>query len=308
MKKSLTSEKKIRSASLRIKAGTSNPVRDGQGAKSIPKIDLMQMTGPRPSLESLAAKLGGMPNASKKEAGLSLQRTRGNSFLQEMAAKAAQADSDNGAIAGLKPIGEEEEFLGGRTIGEALGDVGRPIKTALGNIIGSIAGAFTRIKISTTTNVGPTWSNHGLFRWQVGFNTTGTNGWIVQKVVNTYRAQNAAGAPAPGARPTPMYWEAWSVDAASNVIPANGPDNDYWLRPSKGPGTEGHWSMTGTVYFTNRNPATQGFAPGGVPDAGILLSTTTEPTGLGISRLHRYAQGTWDSTGAHPIHTGSARP
>ena len=64
--------------------------------------------------------------------------------------------------------------------------------------------------------------------------------------------------------------------------------------------------MTGGVHFTTTNPATMGFTTTAVPEAGGLLATTSAPTGLGVARLHRYAQGTWDSTGATPTHTGSA--
>jgi hypothetical protein len=218
------------------------------------------------------------------------------------------AQANISGTSGLKPGLSEEEGIGGGTLGEMLGDIGRPVGSALGNVVGSVAGALTGINISSNSNVGPTWSNHGQFRWQVGFNTTAKNGWIVQKIVNTMRAENATGGTAPGWRPTPSYWEAWAVDASGNVTPNIGADNDYWTRPSKGPSTRGHWSMRGTVYFTTTDPATQGFTAGGVADAGILLSTTSAPSGLGVARLHRYAQGNWDSTGTTPTHTGSAAP
>ncbi|AXG71101.1 hypothetical protein KORDIASMS9_03356 [Kordia sp. SMS9] len=211
----------------------------------------------------------------------------------------------NKLAAGL-PTGQEE-YVGGRTIGEFIGDVARPVGTALGNVVGSIAGALTGITISSNAVSGPTWSNHGAFDWQVGFSTTGRNGWLVQKIKNTYRAQNAAGAALGGATPTPEYWEAWAVDGTGNVTPNLGAVNDIWRRPNKGAGSQGHWSMTGKVYFTTTDPATQGLTPGGVPDAGILLSSTTAPGGLGVARLHRYAQGTWETTGTTPTHTGSAR-
>ncbi len=204
------------------------------------------------------------------------------------------------AMGGVKPGFGEDEFVGARTVGEVIGDVVRPVGAAVGNIVGSITGALTGINISTATRMGPTWGNHGQFNWQAAFATTGANGWIVQEIVNTYRAQNG-GIPA---RPTPHYWEAWAVDTNGNVTP--GPDD--WIRPSQGPGSDGHWSMTGSVHFTTTNPATVGFAVGNVIDAGILPSTTAAPGGLGIARLKRYAQGTWDSTGTVPVHTGSAGP
>lgn len=165
--------------------------------------------------------------------------------------------------------------------------------------------------VTSTTNTGPTWGNHGHFDWRVGFNAVGRPsmaGWIVQKVVNRYSGlQNGAGgAVAPPAGLTPQYWEAWAVSAAGNVTPAIAGDNDYWIRPSMGANTKGSWSMSASVHFTTTNPATQGFAPAGVAAAGMLLSTTNRPSGLGVAHLHRRAEGTWDSTGAAPTHTGSA--
>ena len=210
-------------------------------------------------------------------------------------------------VGGLTSSQMEDQDLGGRTDGESIGDVARPIGTRLGNVVGAIAGAFTGINISTTDNTGPTWNDHGHFDWRIGFNTTGTNGWIVQKIKNTFRAEDNLGSPLAIVPPTPEYWEAWSVDANSNVTPNLGADNDRWIRRNKGNNTQGHWSMEGNVYFTTTDPTTQGFVRGSVPDAGnLLLSTLAQPTGLGIARLHRYAQGTWDSTGLVNTHTGSA--
>jgi hypothetical protein len=63
--------------------------------------------------------------------------------------------------------------------------------------------------------------------------------------------------------------------------------------------------MSGRCHFTTTNPATQGFTAGGVSNAGILLSTTTKPTGLGPILRWRSAHGSWDdnATPAKP-HTG----
>lgn len=213
-----------------------------------------------------------------------------------------------GLIPGVKPDREDVTVGGVRTMGEAIGDAGRVIGTPLGNAVGSIAGAVTGISVSSTSNTGPTWNNHGNFDWRVGFNTTGKNGWLVQEIVNQFRGEDSTGTAISGASITPRYCEAWAVDATSNITPNVGVNNDYWIRPSRGANTKGHWSMTGSVYFTTTDPATQGFTPGGVANAGILLSTVTKPSGLGVARLHRYAQGTWDSTGTTPTHTGSAGP
>jgi hypothetical protein len=211
---------------------------------------------------------------------------------------------------GLKPAFDPDQVdddVGGATLGESVGDVTRPVGSFLGNVFGSVVGGLTGTNISTTTTTPAAWKDHGQFAWEVAFATSGTNGWIVQEVESTRRAQDAVG----NSLPDPLtldYWEAWAVDGAGKVTPGSGATNDTWGRRSWGTNTQGHWSMTGSVYFTTVDPATQGFTPGGVPEAGILLSTTTEPSGLGIARLHRYAQGTWDSTGAAPTHTGSAGP
>jgi hypothetical protein len=210
-------------------------------------------------------------------------------------------------LAAIESSEDSGQCVSGRTPGEFVGDVGRQVGTAVGNVFGSAVGALTGISISSTNTLAPAWDPDGAFKWDVGLNTTGRNGWIVQEINNTFRGRNAAG-PLTTRVPTPRLWEAWAVDGAGNVTPRRTGTNDMWRRPNRGPGTEGHWSLTGRLYWTTTDPATQGFTPGGVPDAGILLSTTAQPPGLGIARMHRFAQGTWDSTGAAPTHTGSAGP
>ncbi len=206
----------------------------------------------------------------------------------------------------------EGEAIGGRNVGEFFGDVARPAVTAVGNVVGSVAGALTGVDISSRSLVGPTWNNHGDFDWGVMFDVTGGQaGWVVQEVTNTYRAEDAAGHNVVPAH-TPHYWEAWSVDAAGNIDP-NFVDHrgcDDWIRPGLGANTEGHFSMRGKVHFTTANPAGAGFTPSGVGDAGGLLATAAAPANLdlGVARLHRYVQGHWDDIAAPPTaHTGSAR-
>jgi hypothetical protein len=148
--------------------------------------------------------------------------------------------------------------------------------------------------IASTTVSGPTWNANGAFDWRVGFSTTGRSGWIVQEIVNTYVGQDASGGSiATGV--VPHYWEAWAVGATGAVTPAASGVNDFWLRPNKGPSTKGNWSMAGKLFFTTTDPATQGFTAGGVSNAGILLSSTSQPTGLGSTLLTRQANGKWDS-------------
>lgn len=246
--------------------------------------------------------MGGLAPAPQRV--LDLQRSAGNAAVQRMLARDAGA---GGLMPGIAPDDEEQaEVVGGFM--DDVGDVARPVGAAVGNAAGAVVGALTGVSISSTSNSGPTWGNHGHFDWRVGFTTSGTSGWIVQEINNDLTGTGSGGGALPGKMPTRQYWEAWAVDASSAITPAIGANNDYWIRPGRGAGSKGHWSMTGAVYFTKTDPKTQGFTPGGVPDAGILLSTTSAPSGLGLARLRRYAQGTWDSTGAAPVHTGSAGP
>ena len=217
------------------------------------------------------------------------------------------------ATGGFAPTPEELPQLGG--IGETLQDVGDIVSTGVGNIVGAGAAALTGIDINTTNTVAATRNPHGQFMWHVGFNTTGVNGWIVQKVQNTYSGEDSAGVALTNARTltTPEYYEAWAVDAASNVTPANAAGtNDMWERmnlshpPIADAGTKGRWSMRGSVHFTTTNPAAT-MAAGTVANAGILLSSIGPPADIGVARLHRYAHGTWDSTVAPPTHDGSER-
>ena len=225
--------------------------------------------------------------------------------LQAGAGNRAVAGMLGGKKLGMDPKATEQQMLGGRTAGEAAGDVYRPVRTGIGNVVGDIMGAATGISISATSLVGPTWNDNGHFDWGVSFTTSGRSGWIVQEIINGYRAEDADGAALP-TDVVPHYWEAWPVDDAGKVTPIDGRGNDDWIRPDRGDDTQGHWSMRGKVFWTETDPATQGFTAGGVSNAGDLLSTTSEPSDLGIARLHRYAQGTWDSTGFLPTHEGSA--
>jgi hypothetical protein len=163
------------------------------------------------------------------------------------------------------------------------------------------------VNISTSTNTGPTWTDHGHFDWRVGFVTNATSGWIIQELFNSYSIQDASGNDVVP-RFTPHYWEAWAVSENSAVTPNIGPDNDYWIRPSRGNNTKGTWSMDGAVTYTTTDPATQGFTPRGVREAGILLSTTTAPRDPGMLLMNRAANGTWDSTTGTPTHAGAAGP
>jgi hypothetical protein len=168
------------------------------------------------------------------------------------------------------------------------------------------AGAAT--KSTTATTSGPTWSPHGQFAWAVGWGTDGTSGWIVQKVTSTLTGTKSDGSVISPATYglTPLYYEAWPVDSAGAVTPIRGGANDFWNRGSRGAGSKGNWSIRGDVYWTNTDPATTGLTAGGVANAGILLSGTTAPGGIGGALQVRTADGTWDSTGTSTAHAGNA--
>jgi hypothetical protein len=163
------------------------------------------------------------------------------------------------------------------------------------------------ITVGSRTTTPARWGPNGEFEWVVAFDTSGTNGWIVQEVVNVYNPQDATGKPLGPPHATPKYYEAWAVSGSSVITPNPTGSNDWWLRPDRGSNTKGNWSMTAKVYFTTTDPKTQGFTTGGVPDAGILLSSTTAPSGLGTVKLNRKADGNWDSSATPAIgHKGSA--
>jgi len=132
------------------------------------------------------------------------------------------------------------------------------------------------------------------FVWEVGFRTSLRNGFIIQQVDNDFVPAMCNGTAYTAWRPTPRYWEAWSVDGAGRVTPNIGAINDQWTRPFR-PRSSGRWTMRGRLFTTLRLPAT--FVVGGVPDAGPLLrSTLTNPGGdfLGLDAGSRRVGGRWD--------------
>jgi hypothetical protein len=210
---------------------------------------------------------------------------------------------------GLKPGRDENEIMRDTTLDEDVGDLKRPVGMIAGNVVGISIGALAKINIFSTTHGGPVWKRHGIFEWDVSFNTTGRSGWIVQEIVNTFRATNDEGKPLVNLT-TPHFWEAWAVDGAGKVTPKVGKYNDHWENPKfhLAGAVEGHWSTTAKLYFTTINPASQGFIRNN-PDTNAkeLLSSTKEPSGLGIPLFYRFAQGHWDTTKGIR-HTGLAGP
>lgn len=142
------------------------------------------------------------------------------------------------------------------------------------------------------------------FNWQVGFRTTMRNGFIVQRIDNTFNATMCDGSAYTGWQPIRRYWEAWSVDGNGNVRPILGGVNDMFTRPLRA-GSRGNWVMRGTLYTTKTLPSS--FVASSVADAGILRATLTNPGDdfLGYVANTRRVGGTWDCCAATPTHTPS---
>lgn len=142
------------------------------------------------------------------------------------------------------------------------------------------------------------------FNWQVHFRTTMRNGFIIQRIDNTFNATMCDGTAYTGALPTARYWEAWHVDGNGNVIPVVGGVNDMFIRTLRR-GSRGNWVMRGTLHTTRTLPAA--FVAGAVPDAGILRSTVAAPNSdfLGYVANTRRVGGTWNCCGVPPTHVRS---
>ena len=228
-------------------------------------------------------------------------------------------------LAGSRPGGPAARENGGELIGGVLNtlrDIGDVVSTGLGNAVGGVAALFSGIDINTADTSPAAWSPHGQFEWHITWNMSGrnagptTNGWLVQKVENTYTGQDSTGRAIDNARvgATPSYYEAWPVVAGVVQQPWGGTSDDTWGRPnlSVWPSvadarTKGRWSMLSKAYFTTTDPTAHSLAPHNVADAVDLPSSVAAPPDLGVARLHRYAHGTWDSTVAPPTHTGGKR-
>jgi len=149
------------------------------------------------------------------------------------------------------------------------------------------------------------------FQWDVNFNTSLRNGWLVQEIVNTRNRTNCTGG-AIAETLTPRYWEAWFVDGAGHALvptainaartratataaPAGA--DDMWRRASAAP-SRGNWGMSARLHTCLRLPA--GFAAHNVRDALDLFSTATAPNAdeLGPAVASRRAGGRWNCCGA----------
>lgn len=211
------------------------------------------------------------------------------------------AAGDAGGLGGDLPGESEHLPLGGD-------DVPGAKATEPGSGVTAVGGDAS--SIGTADLSAAEWKPHGQFKWWIKWTTNGTKGWIVQRIVNTYSGTDSSKAAITNASVgvVPSYYEAWEVDASGGITGSLGAtgNRDRWERPSRGNGSKGSWSMTGTVYWASEDPAKSGFTSGGVSNAGSLLSATKAPAKLSAALTTRSADGTWDSTGTTPTHTGKA--
>jgi hypothetical protein len=159
-----------------------------------------------------------------------------------------------------------------------------------------------------------TWTGCGQFQWDVNFSTTLREGWLIQRIDNTWNA-TACGPGGGNVTPpfTRRYWEAWWVDANGNVLLPTSTGqpptttglavaHDLWRNPSI-PGSSGNWSQAGTMFTTLTLPP--GFAIHGAnsaPESVDLPSTRgpVDPDLLGLPVASRRVAGRWDCCDPNP--------
>jgi len=157
-----------------------------------------------------------------------------------------------------------------------------------------------------------TWTGCGQFQWDVNFTTTLREGWLIQRIDNTWNATACGGGDVTPPF-TRRYWEAWWVDANGNVLlptsTAQPPTttglavaHDLWRNPSI-PGSRGTWSQAGTMFTTLTLPA--GFAIHGANSApeSVDLPSTRGPIdtdALGLPVASRRVAGRWDCCDPDP--------
>ena len=158
------------------------------------------------------------------------------------------------------------------------------------------------------------WTGCGQFQWDVNFTTTLREGWLIQRIDNTWNA-TACGPGGGDVTPTftRRYWEAWWVDANGNIqLPTSTGQppsttglavaHDLWRNPSI-PGSRGTWSQAGTMYTTLTLPP--GFQIHGANSApeSVDLPSTRGPIDtdlLGLPLASRRVAGRWDCCDPNP--------
>ena len=158
------------------------------------------------------------------------------------------------------------------------------------------------------------WTGCGQFQWDVNFTTTLRDGWLIQRIDNTWNA-TACGPGGGDVTPafTRRYWEAWWVDANGNILLPTSTGqppsttglavaHDLWRNPSI-PGSRGTWSQAGTMFTTLTLPP--GFQIHGANSApeSVDLPSTRGPIDtdlLGLPLATRRVAGRWDCCDPDP--------
>ena len=162
----------------------------------------------------------------------------------------------------------------------------------------------TFVRVNNVT--GPTYSPDGAFTLHTNWSTDGKSGFIIQQIDNTIAVNACSNSNSQNGNQT--YWEAWSILADSTVSPSDHGVNDTFDRPTMTSifhtSTSGNWQKVGSVYWADQLDSSAGFTPGGVRNAGVLLSTTTRPNNLNMLVESRTHAGHWNSCDpAHQTHT-----
>lgn len=117
------------------------------------------------------------------------------------------------------------------------------------------------------------------FQWQC---EPDMNGYIIQEVWRT----ESYGSDGAGIEyeHNSHYWEAWRVRNGivldANDASLGGAPHDSWYNAPSATriGKFGSWWIRGNVFWSaNFSPTTEGFSPGGAPEAGYLLSSPSGP-------------------------------
>ncbi len=129
------------------------------------------------------------------------------------------------------------------------------------------------------------------FHWRTEWETDATSGFIVQEIYTVMNTTDCRS----GRSHTDYsrYWEAWQLDGRNSFV-NNG--YDIWsILVGRG---RGDWSKTGEAYWVSTLDSEARFTPRGAREAGILLSTYTQPRSLGPILCRRNVRGVWDACGS----------
>jgi antitoxin (DNA-binding transcriptional repressor) of toxin-antitoxin stability system len=178
--------------------------------------------------------------------------------------------------------------------------------------------------VSFKTVSGPKWGPCGEFEWKIKWFLTpapAAEAWIVQHMVFKFNILNCDGTK----KATPKdadYYEAWRMgtngeakpkytydfkgDGTQSTVDYSGDaaSDDDWIVPSQ-PNTKGNWTIDGDAAYQATIKAGE-FSTTSGTYAGGLPATTTKPTNLGTTSMHRHADAKWDCCGTTTTTTGTA--